>query len=73
MAKVLFVLTGAGRQIVVATPGGVVPHVDVMSLRPPMAGSEEIALSCGSPTQSSTATSSPARTPRPLDRRHRSS
>ena len=27
-----------------ATPGGVVPHVDVMSLRPSMAGSEQIAL-----------------------------
>jgi putative intracellular protease/amidase len=37
-------LSGAGHQIVVATPGGVVPHVDVMSLRPSMAGSEEIAL-----------------------------
>jgi putative intracellular protease/amidase len=34
----------AGHQVVVATPGGVVPHVDVMSLRPSMAGSEEIAL-----------------------------
>jgi putative intracellular protease/amidase len=37
-------LSGAGHQIVVATPGGVVPHVDVMSLRPSMAGSEQIAL-----------------------------
>jgi putative intracellular protease/amidase len=37
-------LTGAGHQIVVASPGGVVPHVDVMSLRPSMAGSEQIAL-----------------------------
>src|ERR1700739_1571131 len=37
-------LTGAGHEVVVATPGGVVPHVDVMSLRPSMAGSEEIAL-----------------------------
>ncbi len=27
-------LTGAGHEVVVATPGGVVPHVDVMSLRP---------------------------------------
>jgi len=36
-------LTGAGHQVVVATPGGVVPHVDVMSLRPSMAGSEQIA------------------------------
>jgi putative intracellular protease/amidase len=36
-------LTGAGHDVVVATPGGVVPHVDVMSLRPSMAGSEEIA------------------------------
>lgn len=37
-------LTGAGHEVVVATPGGVVPHVDVMSLRPSMAGSEQIAL-----------------------------
>ena len=37
-------LTGAGHQIVVATPKGVVPYVDVMSLRPAMAGSAEIAL-----------------------------
>ena len=36
-------LTGAGHELVVATPGGVVPHVDVMSLRPSMAGSERIA------------------------------
>jgi putative intracellular protease/amidase len=34
----------AGHDIVVASPGGVVPHVDVMSLRPAMAGSAEIAL-----------------------------
>ncbi|WP_055590842.1 type 1 glutamine amidotransferase domain-containing protein [Peterkaempfera griseoplana] len=37
-------LTEAGHTVVVATPGGVVPHVDVMSLRPSMAGSEQIAL-----------------------------
>lgn len=37
-------LSGAGHQIVVASPGGVVPHVDVMSLRPSTAGSEQIAL-----------------------------
>ncbi len=37
-------LTGAGHEVVVATPRGVVAHVDVMSLRPSMAGSEEIAL-----------------------------
>src|SRR5215472_5048376 len=36
-------LSRAGHEIVVATPGGVVPYVDVMSLRPSMAGSEEIA------------------------------
>lgn len=36
-------LTGAGHQVVVATPRGVVPYVDVMSLRPSMAGSAEIA------------------------------
>lgn len=37
-------LTAAGHEVVVATPGGVVPYVDVMSLRPSMAGSEQIAL-----------------------------
>lgn len=37
-------ITGAGHQIVVATPGGVVPYVDAMSLRPSMAGSEKISL-----------------------------
>ncbi|WP_020579442.1 type 1 glutamine amidotransferase domain-containing protein [Actinopolymorpha alba] len=37
-------LTGAGHEVVVATPNGVVPYVDVMSLRPSMAGSEQIAL-----------------------------
>ena len=36
--------TEAGHEVVVATPGGVVPHVDAMSLRPSMAGSEQIAL-----------------------------
>jgi putative intracellular protease/amidase len=36
-------LTAAGHEVVVATPEGVVPHVDVMSLRPSMAGSEQIA------------------------------
>ncbi|MGJ6969506.1 type 1 glutamine amidotransferase domain-containing protein [Streptosporangium sp. G11] len=37
-------LTDAGHQIVVATPGGVVPHVDMMSLRPEMAGSAQAAI-----------------------------
>jgi len=37
-------LTGNGHEVVVASPGGVVPHVDSMSLRPAMAGSAEIAL-----------------------------
>ena len=36
-------LTGAGHEVVVSTPGGVTPYVDVMSLRPSMAGSVEIA------------------------------
>ena len=36
-------VSGAGHEIVVATPGGTVPYVDVMSLRPSMAGSVEIA------------------------------
>ncbi|MGW4964041.1 type 1 glutamine amidotransferase domain-containing protein [Nonomuraea sp. NPDC004186] len=37
-------LTDTGHEIVVATPGGVVPTVDMMSLRPEMAGSAQIAL-----------------------------
>ncbi len=37
-------LSGARQEIVVATPGGVVPHVDVMSLRRAMAGSAQIAI-----------------------------
>ncbi|MGX1267431.1 type 1 glutamine amidotransferase domain-containing protein [Streptomyces phaeoluteigriseus] len=36
--------TDAGHQVTVATPGGVVPTVDMMSLRPDMAGSAETAL-----------------------------
>jgi putative intracellular protease/amidase len=36
-------LVGAGHEIVVATPGGVVPHVDLVSLRPDMAGSQDLA------------------------------
>jgi putative intracellular protease/amidase len=37
-------LTEAGHEIVVATPNGVIPTVDMMSLRPEMAGSAQIAL-----------------------------
>ncbi|MFC4588650.1 type 1 glutamine amidotransferase domain-containing protein [Sphaerisporangium corydalis] len=37
-------LTEAGHQVVVATPGGVVPTVDMMSLRPEMAGSAQAAI-----------------------------
>ena len=37
-------LTEAGHEITVATPGGVVPYVDIMSLRPSMAGGEKAAL-----------------------------
>lgn len=37
------VLTSAGHEIVVATPGGVAPHVDLVSLRPEMAGNQELA------------------------------
>ncbi|MFE6806852.1 type 1 glutamine amidotransferase domain-containing protein [Streptomyces sp. NPDC057696] len=37
-------LTEAGHQIVVATPNGVVPTVDMMSLRPEMAGGAQAAL-----------------------------
>ncbi|KUL73679.1 MULTISPECIES: type 1 glutamine amidotransferase domain-containing protein [unclassified Streptomyces] len=36
--------TDAGHQVTVATPRGVVPTVDMMSLRPDMAGSAETAL-----------------------------
>ncbi|WP_327365764.1 type 1 glutamine amidotransferase domain-containing protein [Streptomyces sp. NBC_01217] len=36
--------TDAGHQVTVATPNGVVPTVDMMSLRPDMAGSAETAL-----------------------------
>jgi putative intracellular protease/amidase len=37
-------LTGAGHEVVVATPHGTTPNVDMMSLRPSMAGGEEGAL-----------------------------
>src|SRR4051794_15565743 len=37
-------VTEAGHQVVVATPGGVTPTVDMMSLRPEMAGGVEGAL-----------------------------
>ncbi|MET8787328.1 MULTISPECIES: type 1 glutamine amidotransferase domain-containing protein [unclassified Streptomyces] len=37
-------LTEAGHDVVVATPGGAIPNVDMMSLRPSMAGGEEAAL-----------------------------
>lgn len=37
-------LTEAGHQVVVATPNGVVPTVDMMSLRPEMAGGARTAL-----------------------------
>lgn len=42
-------LTEAGHQVVVAPPGGVVPTVDMMSLRPDMAGSEAPAIVCHAP------------------------
>ncbi|MFJ8010381.1 type 1 glutamine amidotransferase domain-containing protein [Streptomyces fagopyri] len=37
-------VTEAGHEVVVATPGGVTPNVDMMSLRPSMAGGEDGAL-----------------------------
>ena len=37
-------ITEAGHQVVVATPNGVTPNVDMMSLRPAMAGGEQGAL-----------------------------
>ncbi|SEF52265.1 Putative intracellular protease/amidase [Actinacidiphila yanglinensis] len=38
------ILTDAGHRITVATPGGTTPNVDMMSLRPAMAGGEKGAL-----------------------------
>ena len=37
-------VTDAGHEVTVATPGGVTPNVDMMSLRPSMAGGEDGAL-----------------------------
>ncbi|MFD8733971.1 type 1 glutamine amidotransferase domain-containing protein [Streptomyces sp. NPDC059618] len=37
-------VTEAGHEVVTATPGGVTPTVDMMSLRPSMVGGEETAL-----------------------------
>lgn len=37
-------ITDAGHEVVVATPGGVTPNVDMMSLRPAMVGGEQGAL-----------------------------
>src|SRR3954466_10066581 len=37
-------VTEAGHEVVVATPNGVIPNVDMMSLRPSMAGGEDGAL-----------------------------
>ncbi|MGW1728024.1 type 1 glutamine amidotransferase domain-containing protein [Streptomyces sp. NPDC002306] len=37
-------ITEAGHEVVIATPGGVIPTVDMMSLRPSMAGGEDGAL-----------------------------
>ena len=38
------ILTDAGHEVVVATPGGTIPVADMMSLRPAMAGGEQGAL-----------------------------
>ncbi|MFJ5040684.1 type 1 glutamine amidotransferase domain-containing protein [Streptomyces parvulus] len=43
-AKPYKALTDAGHAVVVATPGGTTPNVDMMSLRPSMAGGEQGAL-----------------------------
>jgi putative intracellular protease/amidase len=37
-------ITDAGHEVVVATPGGVTPNVDMMSLRPSMTGGEQASL-----------------------------
>src|ERR1700731_34831 len=38
------ILTDAGHEVVVATPGGAIPTVDMMSLRPEMVGGNDSAL-----------------------------
>ncbi|MER6565591.1 type 1 glutamine amidotransferase domain-containing protein [Streptomyces sp. NPDC001093] len=38
------ILTDAGHQVIIATPGGVIPTVDMMSLRPSFNGGEDGAL-----------------------------
>ena len=43
-AKPFKLITDAGHQVVVATPNGVTPNVDMMSLRPDMAGGPQGAL-----------------------------
>ena len=43
-AKPYKAITEAGHQVVVGTPNGVTPNVDMMSLRPAMAGGEQGAL-----------------------------
>lgn len=43
-AKPYKIITDAGHEVVVATPNGVTPNVDMMSLRPSMAGGEKGAL-----------------------------
>lgn len=43
-AKPYKIVTDAGHDVVVATPNGAIPNVDMMSLRPAMAGGEQGAL-----------------------------
>ncbi len=43
-AKPYKIVTDAGHNVVVATPNGAIPNVDMMSLRPAMAGGEDGAL-----------------------------
>jgi putative intracellular protease/amidase len=43
-AKPYKIATDAGHEVVVATPNGVTPNVDMMSLRPSMAGGQRGAL-----------------------------
>jgi putative intracellular protease/amidase len=43
-ARPFKMITDAGHEVVVATPNGVTPNVDMMSLRPSMAGGEQGAL-----------------------------
>src|SRR4051812_47419374 len=58
-------LTDAGHEIVVASPGGTTPAVDMMSLRPSMAGGEQGALDLETIIRSAEVLRGPPQLPRP--------